>query len=87
MARTKTTPRRNAPAAFELDRAAFTAALRRAIEDAGGRYRVQSPAVDALYDASAAHVDRILEEARVAAEFEGSELEERHVSLARRMIL
>ncbi len=86
MARTKSNPKRIAPAAFALDRAEFTAALRRVFADMDGRYRVQASAVDALYEASAARVDGLIDEARVAAEFEGSELDARHVALALRML-
>lgn len=87
MARTKRTPTKTPRRrAFELDRGKFLDALRDALASHGRGCRVQTSAVDALYDASAASIDLLLEEARASAEFEGAELDARHVALARRMI-
>lgn len=87
MARTKRTPRKTPRRrAFELDRGKFLAALRGALASHGRGYRVQTTAVDALYDAASSEIDRLVEEARVPAEAEGAEIDARHVALARRML-
>lgn len=91
MARTKAVPKRKETEAgatgFPLDRAAFMTSLRAAFVAVGCDYRIQAGAVDALYDAASFEIDRLVEEASVAAEAEGSlDIDVRHVSLARRML-
>jgi histone H3/H4 len=91
MARTKALPKRKETGVgspgFAVDSAAFSSALRAAFGGVGRGYRIQTGAVDALYDAASEEIDRLLEEASVAAGAEGAvEIDARHVALARRML-